>query len=241
MLRRLGRVSRFDPKTGATATRDRPAVTRDRRGTDVRHRSERSVAAGTRQPDVHDRVRRQSDAARRNLRTRWRQARASRARHRMARRLLEDLGQSEAANNPTGDGRLEPHGILALPGKRIVPRRRQRLEVRDNARSKRSRPLRIEWSMRRSRPARIRRFRWIRCRHRSPWRRMAAITSASCGIRFPWVRRTSTRFRLAAHRVSLQRLHPHRRSDLRPTAPASSRSRRTACSRRSTPTTGRAR
>ena len=36
-------------------------------------------------------------------------------------RLLEDLGQFEATNNPTGDEvDSNPYGILALPGKRIV-------------------------------------------------------------------------------------------------------------------------
>jgi len=50
-------------------------------------------------------------------------------------RLLEDLGQSEATNNPTGDEvDSNPYGILALPGKRIVADAGANalLEVRDN-------------------------------------------------------------------------------------------------------------
>ena len=50
-------------------------------------------------------------------------------------RLLEDLGQSEATNNPTGDEvDSNPYGILALPGKRIVADAGANalLEVRNN-------------------------------------------------------------------------------------------------------------
>ena len=50
-------------------------------------------------------------------------------------RLLEDLGQSEATNNPTGDEvDSNPYGILALPGKRVVADAGANalLEVRDN-------------------------------------------------------------------------------------------------------------
>ena len=50
-------------------------------------------------------------------------------------RLLEDLGQSEAINNPTGDEvDSNPYGILALPGKRVVADAGANalLEVREN-------------------------------------------------------------------------------------------------------------
>jgi sugar lactone lactonase YvrE len=50
-------------------------------------------------------------------------------------RLLEDLGQSEAINNPTGDEvDSNPYGILALAGKRVVADAGANalLEVRDN-------------------------------------------------------------------------------------------------------------
>ena len=100
-------------------------------------------------------------------------------------RLLEDLGQSEATNNPTGDEViLKSDGILALPGKRIVAdaganalprsaRQRRDQSARDLCGSD-GRCTAIP------RPAaEYARFRWIRCRHRSPRRRMAVITSAS--------------------------------------------------------------
>jgi hypothetical protein len=50
-------------------------------------------------------------------------------------RLLEDLGQSEAVNNPTGDEvDSTPYGIRALPGKRVVADAGANvlLEVREN-------------------------------------------------------------------------------------------------------------
>ena len=50
-------------------------------------------------------------------------------------RLLEDLGQSEADNNPAGDEvDSNPYGILALPGKKVVADAGANalLEVRDN-------------------------------------------------------------------------------------------------------------